>query len=135
MTLARLWLVALVLALMTTSATHAEDKWSFKKLVPSFSKKEVKPKPKGPSTLTKLNNNTKALFAKTKVLVPPWLMPKTQDRVRRSSGTAKTSATRIGKEVRTARRNILLPWLDKQEPADKPTTVPEFLKQKRPGSE
>lgn len=135
MTSTRLWLVALGLAFITTSTVHAEDKWSFRKLVPSFSKKEAKPKPKGPSTLTKLNNNTKALFAKTKVLVPSWLMPKTQERMRRSSDNAKESATRIRKEVRTARRNVLLPWLnDDDEPEDVPTTVPEFLKQPRPGS-
>jgi len=133
-TFARVWQVALALALVTTSTLHAGDKWSFKKLVPSFSKKEAKPKPKGPSTLTKLNNGTKALFAKTKVLVPPWLMPKTQDRMRQSSDHAKTSATRIHKEVRTARRNILMPWLNDDEPEHKPTTVPEFLKQPRPGS-
>lgn len=135
MTFARRWQLALALALIASSTVHAEDKWSFKKLLPSFARREARPRPKGPSTLTKLNNNTKAFFAKTKALVPPWLMPKTQERMRRSSDSAKASATQVRKEVRTARRNILLPWLNNDdEPVDKPTTVPEFLKQPRPGS-
>ena len=64
MSFARLWLFALAVTVLTTTHLQAEDKWSFRKLMPSFSMQEPRSKPKEPSALTKLNNNTKALLAK-----------------------------------------------------------------------
>ena len=97
--------------------------------------KSAKPKTKAePSTFTKINNSTKAFFAKSKALVPSWLMPETQDRVRQSSQSLQNSATNIRQEVRTAKRKTLLPWISKPEPEPKkPETVPDFLALPKPG--
>ena len=137
MTFVRLCLVAMALAMITSTPTQAQtpSKWSIKKLVPKMPKMPAKPKAKSePSTLTKLNNNTKAFFAKSKALVPSWMMPETQERARQSSKTIQESAGRIDAEVRTARRKSLLPWLKKEAPEpEKPTTVSDFLALPKPG--
>jgi hypothetical protein len=80
-----------------------------------------------------MNNGTKSFLAKTKDAVPSWLMPGTQDRVRRSAGAAKKSNDDIRSEVRTARRNIFAPWTQKEDDTIKrPETVPDFLAFPRP---
>jgi hypothetical protein len=122
---------------ITASAAAAESKWSFKKLVPSLGKKDdtprgLYPEANKPSIWRRMNNGTKSMFAKTKKAVPPWLMPQTQDRVRRSAGSAKESKDKIHGEVRTARRNIFAPWLDKPETEKRPETVPDFLALPKP---
>ncbi|MCP4189834.1 MAG: hypothetical protein GY768_04320 [Planctomycetaceae bacterium] len=140
MTFVRLCLVAVALAVLTTATVQAQSKpqepskWSIKNFIPKMPQAPSKSKTKSkPSTLTKFNNGTKAFFAKSKALVPSWLMPDTQDRVKQSSKTIKQSATKIDQEIRTARRKSLLPWI-KEEPApEKPATVSDFLALPKPG--
>lgn len=130
--------LVVVLALLANDHALAESKWSFKKLIPSFGKKESPPsglysKGQEPSMWTKMNNSGKRMVAKTKDAVPDWLMPETQDRVRKSSDAAKSSAERVRGEVRTARRNIFAPWSAPDEEEDeKPKTAADFIGQPRP---
>jgi len=139
MTCLRLCLTAMALAVIISAPaaaqSEAESGWSIKKLIPRLPEKSAKPKTKAePSTFTKINNSTKAFFAKSKALVPSWLMPETQDRVRQSSQSLQNSATNIRQEVRTAKRKTLLPWINKPEPEPKkPETVPDFLALPKPG--
>ncbi|MDG2380266.1 MAG: hypothetical protein P8N76_01190 [Pirellulaceae bacterium] len=141
MTFVRLCLVAVTLALLTTATARAQakpqepSKWSIKSFIPKMPQMPSKSKAKSkPSTLSKLNTGTKAFFAKSKALVPSWLMPDTQDRVRQSSNTIKQSASKIDQEVRTARRKSILPWIKKEEPVpEKPATVSDFLALPKPG--
>ena len=139
MTCLRLCLTAMALAVIISAPaaaqSEAESGWSIKKLIRRLPEKSAKPKTKAePSTFTKINNSTKAFFAKSKALVPSWLMPETQDRVRQSSQSLQNSATNIRQEVRTAKRKTLLPWISKPEPEPKkPETVPDFLALPKPG--
>ena len=117
MRFARLAMVIMALSLIVADQASAESKWSFKKLMPSFGKKDeaprgLYPETKEPSVWRKMNNGTKSLFAKTKNAVPSWLMPDTQDRVRRSAHSLKKSDEKIRGEVRTARRNFFAPWTE-----------------------
>ena len=129
--------ILLAMSLLSTDVANAESKWSFKKLVPTFGKKDDVPKglyPESnePSMFRKMNNGTKAFFAKTKDAIPSWLMPETQDRVKRSSASFKNGSERVKGEVREARRNIFAPWGRSTDKADGPETVPDFLSQDRP---
>ena len=139
MTCLRLCLTAMALAVIISAPaaaqSEAESGWSIKKLIPRLPEKSAKPKTKAePSTFTKINNSTKAFFAKSKALVPSWLMPETQDRVRQYSQSLQNSATNIRQEVRTAKRKTLLPWISRPEPEPKkPETVPDFLALPKPG--
>ena len=137
MKLARLAVMMMAMSLMATDSVQAESKWSWKKLVPSFGKKEsapngLYPKSNGPSVFTKMNNGTKSLLAKSKAAVPSWLMPETQGRVRKSSDSLKQGSDRVKDEVRTARRNILAPWGQTENKSDKPETVSDWLANPRP---
>jgi hypothetical protein len=134
---ARLATVAVALTLIAADRASAESKWSFKKLVPSLGKKDATPRglypePTQPSIWRKMNNGTKTFFAKSKDAVPDWLMPGTQDRVRRSAGALKKSNQEIRGEVRTARRNIFAPWTQKDDSTKRPETVPDFLALPKP---
>ena len=133
----RLALFVLTVSMLTTDLAQAESKWSWKKLVPTIGKKEEAPRglyptADEPSVLKKMTNGTKSMFAKTKQMVPPWLMPQTQDRVRRSGNGLKRSTERVREELRTARRNILAPWTKPAETAEPPKTVPDFLALPKP---
>jgi hypothetical protein len=127
-----------VVAVATADPAHAESKWSWRNFVPFGAKKAEpiarRPAQKAkPSMFSKFNQNTKAFFAQTKKMVPPWLLPDTQKRVQESTVSARESADRMRKEARTARRNFLSPWLDRKEsPAKKPETVPDFLALPKP---
>jgi hypothetical protein len=134
---ARLAMTAVALSLIVAPSASAESKWTFKKLVPSFGKKDeplrgLYPEPKEPSLWQKMNRGTKSVFAKSKDAVPSWLMPRSQDRVRRSAGSLKKSDDRMRGEVRTAQRNFFAPWAKKPEPIRRPETVSDFLGQPRP---
>ena len=131
--------VMLTLAAVLTVAgiAQAESSWSWRNWVP-FAPKPAQtvrsrtvPKTE-PSAWTKFNRSTKAFFAKTKQAVPSWLMPNTQKRVQQSSQAAKQSSGRVKQEVRTVRRNVFAPWLDREPPQDKPTTVPDWLALPKP---
>jgi hypothetical protein len=133
----RLAVLALTWTLIATGHVSAESKWSFKRMMPSFTKKEspprgLYPKSSQPSMWSRMNKSTKNAFAKTKQMVPSWLMPETQAKAKRSSDVARGSATKIRDEVRTARRNILAPWGPKEQAPEKPRTVSDFLGQDRP---
>lgn len=132
------WLV-LGLALVASGRVQAESKWSFKKMVPAWGKKDAPPsglysKSKEPSMWTKMGNSSKRMVAKTKDAVPDWLMPETQSKVRKSSDAVKTSADRVRDEARTARRNIFAPWnsSEQEEEKERPKTVPDFLALPKP---
>jgi hypothetical protein len=136
---ARLAITVIALSITTaeSAAAEAESKWSFKKLVPSFSKQEeplrgLYPEEKRPSIWDRFNRGTRTTWAKSKQMVPSWFMPDTQDRVRRSTSSAKKSNERIRGEVRTARRSFLSPWFSKPEAEKRPETVSDFLGQPRP---
>ncbi len=136
MRFARLAMVILAMSLISADLASAESKWSFKKLMPSFGKKDeaprgLYPERKEPSVWRKMNNGTKAFFVKTKDMMPSWLMPRTQDRVHRSALSLKKSDDDIRGEVRTARRNFLAPWAEPDEPK-RPETVPDFLALPKP---
>lgn len=130
--------LVVVLALLANDQALAESKWSFKKLIPSFGKSESPPsglysKSKEPSIWTKMNSSGKRMVAKTKEAVPDWLMPETQDRVRKSSEAVKSSTERVKGEVRTARRNIFAPWSAPDNEEDsRPKTASDFIGQDRP---
>ena len=101
---ARTAFVVTMIMLLGASTLQAEA-WSFKKLVPSFGKSErptrgLYSEPDKPSVWKRMNNGTKKLMAKTKKAVPPWLMPETQDRVRRSGSSFRRGTNRIKEEFR-----------------------------------
>lgn len=129
--------IVLSLSAVLCSAAEPESKWSFKKLMPSFGKQEeplrgLYPEEKKPSIWERFNRGTKSSWAKSKQAIPSWLMPDTQDRVRRSASSAKKSNERIRGEVRTARRNFFSPWFSKPDAEKRPETVSDFLGQPRP---
>jgi hypothetical protein len=133
---ARLAMIVVTISWMTADSAHAESKWSLKKLIPSFGKEESPPREslaerKEPSVWTRMNQGTKAFFAKTKEAVPPWLMPETQGRVRQSSQSLRQSSERMRGEAKVARRNFFAPWSQPDEP-DKPESVSEWLSLDRP---
>jgi hypothetical protein len=135
--LVRLAVVIITCCLITGDTVAAESKWSFKKLIPSFGKKDETPRglfpeTKKPSIWRRMNNGTKTMMAKSKRVVPNWLMPQTQDRVRRSASSLRDSKDRMNGEVRTARRNFFAPWATKSDTEKRPETVPDFLAQPRP---
>jgi hypothetical protein len=132
------WLV-LGLALLASGRVQAESKWSFKKMVPAWGKKDTPPsglysKSKEPSMWTKVSSSSKRMVAKSKEAVPDWLMPETQGKVRKSSDAVKSSAERVREEARTARRNIFAPWssTEQEEEKERPKTVPDFLALPKP---
>lgn len=132
---ARLAFVVTMVVLLGASASQAEA-WSFKNLIPSLGKDDgpargLYSEPDKPSMWQRMNSGTKKLFAKTKSAVPPWLMPETQDRVRRSGSSIRRSTTKIREELRTARRNLMAPWTAPEEP-ERPQTVTDFLGQPMP---
>ncbi len=135
MTHVRIAIGTLLVALIATQSAQADSSWSWSKLNP-FAKKpaatrQAYPKPPEPSMTKKVTQGTKDFFAKSKQLVPSWMMPKTQERLAKSSRSASDSAGRVDQELRTAKRNILAPW--REEPAPKrPETIPDFLGQDRP---
>ncbi len=137
MRFARLAMLVTVLFAVTANQAMAESNWSFKKLIPSFGKKEAPPRglypaSNEPSLWRKMNNGTKSFFAKTKQAVPPWLMPETQDRVRRSSENAKNSSKKMREEARLAKRSIFSPWSQPAEPDNRPETVQDWIAQPKP---
>ena len=139
MKVARFATLVLALSSLITHTVQAESKWSFKKLVPTFGKKDdevpkgLYPESTQPSMFRRMNDGTKAMFAKTKDVIPPWLMPGTQDRVRRSTASLKNGSDKVKGEVREARRNIFAPWAQSDsEKTEKPSTVSDWLGQDRP---
>ena len=137
MSFTRLAIATVVLSVAIPAAAHAESKWSFKKLIPSIGKKDDMPRglfpaSNEPSMWRKMNDGTKNLLAKSKKVVPSWLMPQTQDRVRKSAGSFKRSGAKIREELRTARRNILSPWSRPVDKTDQPKTVSDFIALPKP---
>ena len=133
----RLAIVAMALSLFAISAVHAESKWSFKRLMPGADKESKAPKglygkSSEPSVWKKMNNGTKSFFAKSKQMVPSWLMPETQTRAKKSESSLKRSTNRIKNELRTARRNIAAPWTRPKEAPEAPKTVSDFLALPKP---
>lgn len=133
----RLAIFAIVLSLVASNAIRAESKWSLKSLIPGSGKKQEAPKglyaePKGPSVWQKMNNGTKSFFVKSKQMVPSWLMPETQERVKKSENSFTRSSNRIREELRTARRNIVAPWTRPKETKEEPKTVSDFLALPKP---
>lgn len=133
---ARLAIFLVTISWITADLAHAESKWSFKNLIPSFGNEEAPPREsiaerKEPSVWSKMNRGTKAFFAKTKESIPPWLMPQTQERVRQSGQSLRSSSDRMREEAKVARRNFFAPWLQPDEPK-KPESVSEWLGQDRP---
>ena len=133
----RLAIITVVLSVAIPAVGRAESKWSLKKLMPNFGKKESAPRGLYPSAETpsvwqKRNAGTKNLLAKTKQAVPPWLMPGTQEKVRKSSNGLTESTGRIRRELRLARRNILKPWREKPTQVETPQTVSDFLALPKP---
>jgi hypothetical protein len=134
---ARLAMVIMALSLIVADPASADSKWSFKKLIPSFGKKDnaprgLYPEAKQPSVWRKMNNGTKAMVAKTKDAMPDWLMPETQDKARRSAHSLKKSNEEIRGEVRTAQRNFFAPWAGRSDSQKRPETVPDFLALPKP---
>ena len=136
MTHVRFTIGTVLIALIATQSAHADSKWSWNKLNP-FTKKpavtrQAYPLPPEPSMTQKISRGTKDFFAKSKQLVPAWMMPQTQDRIAKSTRSASDSADRVDKELRTARRNILAPWRQDEPAPMRPETIPDFLGQDRP---
>jgi hypothetical protein len=127
----------MALMLLAADVQSAESNWSFKKLMPSFGQKNstprgLYPEPKKPSVWSRMNRGTKSFVAKSKDAVPSWLMPQTQDRVKKSVGTVKQSKEAIGGEVKMARRNFFAPWSQPKTEEKRPETVPDFLALPKP---
>ncbi len=129
-------LLGLILILALASSAHAESKWSWKNLVPGSDHSAARAsesRAKKPSMLARMNQKTKATLAKTRdIIVPDWLLPNTQDKVRRSGSAARRSAGTLKSDARTARRSILAPWKRDPPEPQRPRTVSEFLGQPRP---
>ena len=136
MRIARLAMLLVAVSWFTADPACAESRWSLKKLLPSFGKKDdtprgLYPESNEPSMWQKMNTGTKAFFAKTKEAIPPWLMPETQERVRQSGNSVVSSGERFREEAKTARRNFFAPWAQSKEP-ERPTDVSDWLGQPRP---
>jgi hypothetical protein len=73
---------------------------------------------RGPSTMQKLNKNTKEFFGKTKNVLMPW-----------STSSKKPASSRTAKK-----KSFLTSWIPKPKPKkEPPKTVTDFLGQERPG--
>ena len=76
-------------------------------------------KPKGPSTMQKINSGTKSFFSKTKDVLMPW-----------NTSSKKTSSSRSSKPKK---KSILTSWIPTKKPPKKERmTVSDFIGQDRP---
>jgi hypothetical protein len=145
--MAKLSLFVVSVLIVCQSATLAQSNWSLKKLIPAKKKSspELLPSPEGnalfrekssqPSPLQKMTGGTKSFLAKSKQMVPSWMLPKTQERTRKSTTAAKDSYGRLKQEMRVAQKKITAPWKrigQSKAETDEPRTVNDFLAQPRP---
>jgi hypothetical protein len=82
-----------------------------------------------------MTGGTKSFLAKSKQMVPSWMLPKTQERTRKSTTAAKDSYGRLKQEMRVAQKKITAPWKrigQSKAETDEPRTVNDFLAQPRP---
>jgi len=137
------------LMLIVQGSTLAEQKWSFKNLLPGDKKveKATLPRPEGRTSFEKtkkgnaftapfkrIGNDTKRLFGRTKSLVPSWALPETQRKSKESSNVVTGSFRKVNSEIKVAHRKMMAPWknLSKSPEPEKPRTVGQFLSQPRP---
>ena len=137
------------LILIIQGSTCAEQKWSFKNLLPGEKKVEraTLPRPEGQTSFGKrkkgnaftapfkrIGDDTKRLFGKTKSLVPSWARPETKRKTKESSNVVSKSFRKVNSEIKVAHRKMMAPWknLSKSPEPEKPRTVGQFLSQPRP---
>ena len=155
-----MWLsLSVMLALLVFASSAAgEDGRNLPKLIPSFDGESgatgenagsavrrtafqrvidrIRPtgrpaQPKSPSTLGRLNSNTKRFFAKTKQVLTPWSDKKPKQAKPKSVTGNFMPFSRKAKSTST-RPSLFSSWFAKEQTKPKPSTVSEFLGQPKP---